>query len=231
MNTRSAFATLSAINCNEHTEKKGNLTYLSWAWAWKMVKDNFPEASYTIYEDANGIPYFTDGKTCWVKTGVTINGLEHIEYLPIMDYNNRSIPLERVTSMDMNKTIQRSLTKACARHGLGLYIYAGEDLPEAEEQPQPQQTQPSQAVQKRREAAGRGRQQPKYTPVEQSLFNKMVENYVHGVKSKSGEDYRTAWIAYTHAGDAEIAMFDKAVEDYMMATGMVAPGEQEYNNI
>lgn len=231
MNTRSAFATLSAINCNEHTEKKGNLTYLSWAWAWKMVKDNFPEASYTIYEDANGIPYFTDGKTCWVKTGVTINGLEHIEYLPIMDYNNRSIPLERVTSMDMNKAIQRSLTKACARHGLGLYIYAGEDLPEAEEQPQPQQTQPSQAVQKRREAAGRGRQQPKYTPVEQSLFNKMVENYVHGVKSKSGEDYRTAWIAYTHAGDAEIAMFDKAVEDYMMATGMVAPGEQEYNNI
>lgn len=231
MNTRSAFATLSAINCNEHTEKKGNLTYLSWAWAWKMVKDNFPEASYTIYEDANGIPYFTDGKTCWVKTGVTINGLEHIEYLPIMDYSNRSIPLERVTSMDMNKTIQRSLTKACARHGLGLYIYAGEDLPEAEEQPQPHQTQPSQAVQKRREAAGRGRQQPKYTPVEQSLFNKMVENYVHGVKSKSGEDYRTAWIAYTHAGDAEIAMFDKAVEDYMMATGMVAPGEQEFNNI
>jgi hypothetical protein len=231
MNTRSAFATLSAINCNEHTEKKGNLTYLSWAWAWKMVKDNFPEASYTIYEDANGIPYFTDGKTCWVKTGVTINGLEHIEYLPIMDYNNRSIPLERVTSMDMNKAIQRSLTKACARHGLGLYIYAGEDLPEAEEQPQPQQTQPSQAVQKRREAAGRGRQQPKYTPVEQSLFNKMVENYVHGVKSKSGEDYRTAWIEYTHAGAAEIAMFDKAVEDYMMATGMVAPGEQEYNNI
>lgn len=231
MNTISAFATLSAINCNEHTEKKGNLTYLSWAWAWKMVKDNFPEASYTIYEDANGIPYFTDGKTCWVKTGVTINGLEHIEYLPIMDYNNRSIHLERVTSMDMNKTIQRSLTKACARHGLGLYIYAGEDLPEAEEQPQPQQTQPSQAVQKRREAAGRGRQQPKYTPVEQSLFNKMVENYVHGVKSKSGEDYRTAWIAYTHAGDAEIAMFDKAVEDYMMATGMVAPGEQEFNII
>lgn len=231
MNTRSAFATLSAINCNEHTEKKGNLTYLSWAWAWKMVKDNFPEASYTIYEDANGIPYFTDGKTCWVKTGVTINGLEHIEYLPIMDYNNRSIPLERVTSMDMNKAIQRSLTKACARHGLGLYIYAGEDLPEAEEQPQPQQPQPSQAVQKRREAAGRGRQQPKYTPVEQSLFNKMVENYVHGVNSKSGEDYRTAWIEYTHAGAAEIAMFDKAVEDYMMATGMVAPGEQEFNNI
>jgi hypothetical protein len=229
MEKTSVFAVLNKINCNEHTEKKGNLTYLSWAWAWKMVKENFPESSYTIYEDANGIPYFTDGKTCWVKTGVTINGLEHIEYLPIMDFKNQSIPLERVTSMDMNKTIQRSLTKACARHGLGLYIYAGEDLPEgAEEQPTPQ---PSQAVQKRREAAGRGRpQQPKYTPVEQGLFNKMVENYVHGVKSKSGEDYRTAWIAYTHAGDAEIAMFDKAVEDYMMATGIIGTGA-EFSNM
>lgn len=128
---KSVFQTLNDINVNEHTEKKNNLTYLSWAWAWGEVKKNFPDAFYTIYERENGIPYFTDGKTCWVKTGVTINGLEHIEYLPIMDYKNASIPLERVTSFDMNKAIQRSLTKACARHGLGLYIYAGEDIPEA----------------------------------------------------------------------------------------------------
>ena len=66
-----------------------------------------------------------------MKTGVTIEGLEHIEYLPVMDYRNVSIPLDKVTSMDVNKAIQRSLTKACARHGLGLYIYAGEDLPES----------------------------------------------------------------------------------------------------
>lgn len=132
MENKSVFATLNAINCNEHTEKKGNLTYLSWAWAWQMVKQNYPGATYTIYEDANGTPYFTDGRTAWVKTGVTIEGIEHIEYLPIMDFNNRSIPLDKITSTDMNKTIQRSLTKACARHGLGLYIYAGEDLPEKE---------------------------------------------------------------------------------------------------
>lgn len=130
--TKSVFATLNNINVNEHTEKKNGLTYLSWAWAWGEVKNNYPDAFYTIYERENGIPYFTDGKTCWVKTGVTINGLEHIEYLPIMDHRNNSIPLERVTSFDMNKAIQRSLTKACARHGLGLYIYAGEDLPEDE---------------------------------------------------------------------------------------------------
>ena len=83
-----------------------------------------------------GWNYFTDGRTCWVKTGVTIDGLEHIEYLPVMDMRNQSIPYERVTSFDVNKAIQRSLTKAVARHGLGLYIYAGEDLPEMEREQQ-----------------------------------------------------------------------------------------------
>jgi len=127
---KSVFDTLNEINVNEHTEKKNNLTYLSWAWAWAEVKKKYPLANYTIYENKDGWNYFTDGKTAWVKTGVTIEGLEHIEYLPVMDYNNRSIPLERLTSFDVNKAIQRSLTKAVARHGLGLYIYAGEDLPE-----------------------------------------------------------------------------------------------------
>ena len=129
-NKKSAFEVLNAINVNEHTEKKNGLTYLSWAWAWQEVKKAFPEASYTIYENADGWNYFTDGRTCWVKTGVTIDGLEHIEYLPVMAYNNKSISADAVTSFDVNKAIQRSLTKACARHGLGLYIYAGEDLPD-----------------------------------------------------------------------------------------------------
>ena len=131
---KSVFATLNAINVNEHVEKKDTgkvqLSYLSWAWAWAKVKENYPDASYTIYENKDGWNYHTDGKTCWVKTGVTINGMEHIEYLPVMDNRNRSIPADSVTSFDVNKAIQRSLTKAAARHGLGLYIYAGEDLPE-----------------------------------------------------------------------------------------------------
>lgn len=138
-NEKSVFATLNAINCNDHTERKNGLTYLSWAWAWAKVKEQYPTAFYTIYENADGLFYHTDGRTCWVKTGVTIDGLEHIEYLPVMDYKNRSIPAEAVTSFDVNKAIQRSLTKACARHGLGLYIYAGEDLPEAEQTAAPAQ--------------------------------------------------------------------------------------------
>lgn len=129
-NNKSVFEVLNAIDCNEHVEKKNDLSYLSWAWAWQIVKKNYPDSFYTIYENASGLFYHTDGNTCWVKTGVTINGLEHIEYLPVMDFKNKSIPLNAVTSFDVNKAIQRSLTKAVARHGLGLYIYAGEDLPE-----------------------------------------------------------------------------------------------------
>lgn len=126
------FNDLYAVNVNGHTEKKNNLTYLSWAWAWGEIKKRHPDATYSVYENADGWNYHTDGRTCWVKTGVTVNGIEHIEYLPVMDYKNKSIPVENVTSYDVNKSIQRSLTKACARHGLGLYIYAGEDLPEEE---------------------------------------------------------------------------------------------------
>ena len=131
---KSVFEVLNAINVNEHTEKKNGQTYLSWTWAWAEVKKHYPDAFYTIYENANGMNYHTDGRTCWVKTGVTINGLEHIEYLPVMDYRNASIPVDKVTSFDVNKAIQRSLTKAVARHGLGLYIYAGEDLPEVSDE-------------------------------------------------------------------------------------------------
>lgn len=131
----SVFETLNSINVNERTEKKNGLTYLSWAWAWGEVKKAYPDATYTIYENAAGMFYHTDGRTAWVKTGVTIEGIEHIEYLPVMDFKNKSIPLDQLTSFDVNKAIQRSLTKACARHGLGLYIYAGEDLPESEQTP------------------------------------------------------------------------------------------------
>ena len=126
------FTELYGVNVNGHTEKKNNLTYLSWAWAWGEIKKRHPDATYTVYENDDGWNYHTDGRTCWVKTGVTVNGIEHIEYLPVMDYKNKSITVENVTSFDVNKAIQRSLTKACARHGLGLYIYAGEDLPEEE---------------------------------------------------------------------------------------------------
>ena len=141
----SVFQTLSAIDVSGKTEKKSNLTYLSWAWAWGELKSRYPDASYKVYENEiddllihgeqafpikRTVNYFTDGRTAWVKVGVTVEGREHIEMLPVMDHRNKSIALNALDSFAVNKTIQRALTKAIARHGLGLYIYAGEDLPE-----------------------------------------------------------------------------------------------------
>lgn len=126
---KSYFRILAEQDVNENVKKKGELTYLSWVWAWGKVKEYYPDANYKVYENADGWNYHTDGRTCWVKCSVTINELEHIEYLPVMNFRNASIPVKDVTSIDVNKAIQRCITKACARHGLGLYIYAGEDLP------------------------------------------------------------------------------------------------------
>lgn len=126
------FKTLNDINVNDKIEEKNGLKYLSWACAWGLLKQNYPDSFFTIYENDKGWNYHTDGRTAWVKTGVTVCGTEYIEYLPVMDYRNRSIALENVTSMDVTKAIQRSLTKAIGRHGLGLYIYSGEDFPDEE---------------------------------------------------------------------------------------------------
>ena len=151
------FAVLNDINVNDKVKTKMGLNYLSWAYAWGELLKAYPDATLTVYnrtietnetittEDKdNGVtrtvvnkstqevPYFTDGRTCFVKVGVSIQGIEYIEYYPIMGLKNDAIPANRVTMTDVNKALQRAFVKACARHGLGLYIYAGEDLPEAE---------------------------------------------------------------------------------------------------
>lgn len=135
------FKELYNVDVKEKVKQKNGLNYLSWAACWAEVKKLHPDATYRIYEEVLSYapdgttpmktrPWFDDGRTGWVKTGVVINNIEHIEDLPIMDFKNKAISAENITSSDANKAIQRSLTKACARHGLGLYIYEGEDLPE-----------------------------------------------------------------------------------------------------
>lgn len=125
MSDKNYFEELYSINLDDKVKKKNGLSYVSWAGSWASVKKRFPNATYTVYENENQRPWFDDGKTAWVKTGVTINDIEHIETLPIMDFKNKSLPSDSVTSMDANKAIQRSITKACARHGTGLYLYEG----------------------------------------------------------------------------------------------------------
>ena len=179
------FEDLNGLNINGHTEQKNvggtNLTYLSWPWAWAEVKKRYPDAHYSIWKNENGLPYTFDPLTGFmVYTSVTIDGITHEMWLPVMDGANRAMKdrmyeyrvknpkfryakkqpdgryldsygneqpeylvkaCEAATMMDINKTIMRCLVKNLAMFGLGLYIYAGEDLPEAEQAEQEEQKQ------------------------------------------------------------------------------------------
>lgn len=141
------FNKLNAINVNAYTEKKNGLTYLSWANAWAEVKKIYPDAQYTIKRFENNLPYVYDENTGYmVFTDVTIEGLTYEMWLPVMDGANKSMKkttykyqtkygektVEPATMFDINKTIMRCLVKNLAMFGLGLYIYAGEDLPETQ---------------------------------------------------------------------------------------------------
>lgn len=131
MKTKSVYENLSSINIKDKIETKGKMDYLSWANAWQLLKQNYPDATRVVYEDPQtGWNYFTDGRSAWVKVGIKVNDLEHIDYLPIMDFRNNAVPIDRVTATDVNKTIQRSTAKAIAMHGLGLTLWTGEDVPE-----------------------------------------------------------------------------------------------------
>lgn len=171
------FEELYKINVNDKTEKLKQsgtlLTYLSWTWAWAEVKKMFPDATYSIekflQEDGTMAPYMYDRKTGYmVMTSVTLEGLTHEMWLPVMDGANKAMKaepytykvkdwqnkgqyIEKVvmpaTMFDINKTIMRCLTKNLAMFGLGLYIYAGEDLPEGEEteEEKPKEEKPKKA--------------------------------------------------------------------------------------
>lgn len=132
--SESLFEKLSKINVNDKTEKKGKFTYLSWAFAWGELKKEAPDAKVKVYHnEADNMPYFVSEAGVLVKVGVEVDGIEHISYLPLMDFKNKAIGCDSFDMMDVNKAIQRATVKAIGLHGLGLYIYAGEDLPEEED--------------------------------------------------------------------------------------------------
>ena len=128
MNQEQVLSLLSK-NVNEHTEKKGNLTYLSWAWGWAEALRVDPDATYKI--EMFGDKCFMDiNGTAMVFVTVTMFGKPMTCQLPVMDYKNKAIQLP--DAFAVNTAIMRCMTKALSLHGLGLYIYAGEDLPEGE---------------------------------------------------------------------------------------------------
>lgn len=141
MSTETLFEKLNKVNVNDKTEKKGKFTYLSWPFAWGELKKVAPDAKVTVYHnEKDNMPYFESEAGVIVKVGVEVNGVEHISFLPLMDFKNKSISKDSFDMMDVNKAIQRATVKAIGLHGLGLYIYAGEDLPEDEQDSEPKKT-------------------------------------------------------------------------------------------
>jgi hypothetical protein len=120
------FATLNAINVSAHIEKKGGFSYLSWPYAVAQLRLADPTASWTVVR-FNGLPYLATDAGVFVEVAVTVQGVTLSQIHPVLDGRNR--PLLAPTAFDINTSIQRCLVKAIALHGLGLYIYAGEDLP------------------------------------------------------------------------------------------------------
>lgn len=154
------FTKLCALNVNDHKEDRDGLSYLSWAWAWQEFKKQMPDANYEIWRDEQGRPYIYDEDLGYmVFCKVTAEGTTHEMWLPVMDSKNKAMKnyaweysnkfgkkmiVNAATMFDVNKTIMRCLVKCMAMFGLGLYIYAGEDLPEPEEEVEaaPQKAKP-----------------------------------------------------------------------------------------
>ena len=117
---------MSVVDCDEHIEKKGNLSYISWAAAWHMLCERCPDATYKHYEPVT----FPSGEMM-VSCSVCVGGISHTMHLPVLDHKNK--PIQNPNVFQINTSMQRCFAKAISMHGLGLYVYRGEDLPPAEE--------------------------------------------------------------------------------------------------
>jgi len=166
--------TLSKVDVSDHTEKKMKLTYLSWAWAWGILMEHYPEAKYSFYEDDNHVPFVTlpDG-TCEVRCRVSIGDLVREMWLPIMNHKNQ--PVINPNSFQVNTSKMRCLTKCLGMWGLGHYIYAGEDLPDAdakEEKPVGKKPEP------KKEEPG---EEDKVADFDEAWANVFVEGFIKSV--------------------------------------------------
>lgn len=219
---KNIFEKLYNINLSSKVKEKIGLSYLSWADAWSELKKVYPDATWNIYhrtihteevktiKDTDGtetviktsydneVPYFTDGRTAFVKVGVIVEGVEEIEELPVMDNRNNAVQLSMVSSTLVNKAIQRAFVKACARHGLGLYIYSGEDLPEADRK----------VIDFK--AIGDNCDRFKTVTLNQEGFDKMKQDVITGVQDKYPDDAAKALTEYVVkvANGKRLSMFD-----------------------
>lgn len=233
-----------SLDCSKQIEKKQGLSYLSWPFAWREFKRLYPDATYEVVKFDN-LPYVVDVTTgIMVYTQVTAGGITHEMWLPVMDAANKAMKLEpykynvkdrygniqekwvqAATMFDINKTIMRCLVKNLAMFGLGLSIYAGEDIPEdITESEAPADMSAAGAAVEARKASRKGKSEaapeaapapqgtPGYQPMDMKMYKQVIMRYTTGVLAQDGRDYRTVWGEMTHAGEPEFMMFDAHVK-------------------
>ena len=186
-----SFARLNQINVSDHIEKKGEFSYLSWPFAVAQLRLADPAAFWEVRR-FDGLPYLRTETGYFVEVAVTVEGITLSQIHPVLDSKNRS--LLEPTAFDINTSIQRCLVKAIALHGLGLYIYAGEDLPNSEEQPKPQ---------------------PKVTPIQnQRAITPAQLRYLKRLiaEAKSSEEHLKDYFNLDRLEDLPMKEFDRALQ-------------------
>ena len=186
---------LSKIDVSEHIEQKmDGLNYLSWAWAWGTLMDNYPEAEFSFYEGEDRVPYVTlpDG-TCEVRCRVTIGNLQREMWLPILSGGNK--PIVNPNAFQVNTSKMRCLTKCLAFYGLGHYIYAGEDLPQDKEpEVEGKKVEPKKKAEPKKEPKGEGIVIEDET---EESFDNFIDVYLQALATKGTVAKAREWYATT----------------------------------
>jgi hypothetical protein len=185
------FERLSKINVTEHVERKGDFAYLSWPYAVAQLRLADPTACWEVRRHS-GLPYLKTETGYFVEVAVTVQGITLSQIHPVLDGKNR--PLADPTAFDINSSIQRCLVKAIALHGLGLYVYAGEDLPNGEESP---------------------KSPPKFTPIQcERLITPAQLRYLMRliVEAKSSEQHIKDYFNLDRLEDLPMKEFDRALQ-------------------
>lgn len=229
MSKKTVWETLSKIDVNDKTEKKNGLTYLSWAWAWGVLKDHYPEATFEKHVQPNGLHYLRDESGyAFVQVSVIVEGKSSTELFPVLDYRNKAI--QNPDSFSINTAFQRGLTKAISYHGLGHYIYAGEDIPQSDEEPRQAEVKvKSEAVPVKKKEAAPAASPEAYLSGPDAPLGMMINSFAWKDEDKvprsvddwgSWADVSCAWVA-TSKSDKMLnrfytdnkAMFDMAKID------------------
>ena len=214
---KSVWATLSAIDVNDKTEEKGSMTYLPWAWAWGKLKEHYPEATFKKHIH-DGMAYIKDEKgNAFVEVTVTVEGISATELYPVTDYKNNAI--SNPDAFQVNTALQRALVKAIAYHGLGHYIYAGEDLPQIDGETPQSEGKAKEVVDPIQEATPTP--PPPTEPLSTIIAKEMLDQLDESTRKKLKDGYDMATEDWTIVTDAFSQLIDvhktsKTLKDFWL---------------